>query len=365
MSVALDRHRAAPIAPQKASPSGVEDESDVSALIARLTAEVNQVACEKTRSIQQITNQMKMLALNALIESSRAGAQGAGFAVVAQEVRNVGQQVETIARELESQLTNRTGNLMISISRMTDRSRGERMVDLSLNAIELIDRNLYERTCDVRWWATDSAVVDCAASPQAAAVAHVSERLAVILGAYTVYLDLWLCDLNGNVIANGRADRFDVVGQNVAATKWFREARGLRSGDDYVAGDVESQPLLGNAQVATYCASVRAGGKANAPPTGVLAIHFDWEPQARAIVQGVRVGAADRARVLLVDSGFRVIASSDGQGILSERVSLNVNDQRCGFYQDRSGGLVAFHATPGYETYKGLGWYGVITSAAG
>ena len=40
------------------------------------------------------------------------------------------------------------------------------MVDLSLNAIELIDRNLYERTCDVRWWATNSAVVDCAASPE-------------------------------------------------------------------------------------------------------------------------------------------------------------------------------------------------------
>ena len=149
----------APVAPDLASepvnPAGAEDESDISALIARLTAEVNQVACEKTKSIQQITNQMKMLALNALIEASRAGAQGAGFAVVAQEVRAVGQQVETIARELESQLTRRTGSLMSSIARMSDRARGERMVDLSLNAIELIDRNLYERTCDVRWWATD------------------------------------------------------------------------------------------------------------------------------------------------------------------------------------------------------------------
>ena len=49
----------------------------------------------------------------------------------------------------------------------------------------------------------------------------------MILGAYTVYLDLWLCDLDGNVLANGRADRFRVAGQNVANTKWFREARGL------------------------------------------------------------------------------------------------------------------------------------------
>jgi len=69
MSVALDRSRTATIAKQPRNSASAEDESDVSTLIARLTAEVNQVACEKTKSIQKITNQMKMLALNALIES--------------------------------------------------------------------------------------------------------------------------------------------------------------------------------------------------------------------------------------------------------------------------------------------------------
>jgi hypothetical protein len=364
VAIAVDQKPVKSTAYGSNTSENTETDSDVSALIARLTSEVNQIACEKTRSIQQITNQMKMLALNALIESSRAGAQGAGFAVVAQEVRAVGQLVETIARELEGQLTKRTGNLKDSIERMTERSRGERMVDLSLNAVELIDRNLYERTCDVRWWATDSAVVDCAAAPDKTAVAHVSERLAVILGAYTVYLDLWLCDLDGHVIANGRADRFRVVGQNVSGTRWFREARDLRSGDDYVAGDIECQALLGNAQVATYCASVREHGKANGKPIGVLAIHFDWEPQARAIVQGVRVGAADQTRALLIDSSFRVIAASDGRGLLTEHVSLKLDGRRSGYYHDHSGALVAFHATPGYETYKGLGWYGVILGAA-
>jgi len=364
MSVALQTQRAKPLANAK-DKAGAKDEVDISAMIARLTAEVNQIACDKTKSIQQITNQMKMLALNALIESSRAGAQGAGFAVVAQEVRGVGQQVESIARELETELTKRTGSLMSSIAHMVERSRGERLVDLSLNAIELIDRNLYERTCDVRWWATDSAIVDCATAPEAESVAHVSERLGVILSAYTVYLDLWLCDLDGNVVASGRPERFNVRGESVAATKWFGQARSLASGDDYVAGDVECQPLLGNAQVATYCASVREGGKAHGRPIGVLAIHFDWEPQARAIVQGVRVGADDKARVVLVDSKLRVIAASDGQGLLSEHVSLSLDGRRSGFYHDRAGRLIAFHATPGYETYKGLGWYGVILSGAG
>ena len=43
---------------------------------------------------------------------------------------------------------------------------------------------------------------------------------------------------------------------------------------------------------------------------------------------------------------------------------LALEGQRSGFYHDRSGALIAFHATPGYETYKGLGWFGVIIGAA-
>lgn len=247
---------------------------------------------------------------------------------------------------------------------MTARSRGERLIDLALNAVELIDRNLYERTCDVRWWATDKAVVDCAADPNAANAAHASDRLAVILSAYTVYLDIWLCGLDGRILANGRPDRFKVAGQSVAGQAWFRDAVRLRTGDEYVAGDIERAALLGGAQVATYCAGVRADGRSSGGPTGILAIHFDWEAQAKAIVEGVRVDSSDTTRVLLLDSAFRVIAASDGRGILDERFPLKLAGEGSGSYRDPSGALIGFHLTPGYETYKGLGWYGAIVSQA-
>jgi hypothetical protein len=354
----------APLGQGAGAPPDDQSHTDVSTLTARLTAEVNQVACQKTGEIQKITKQMKMLALNALIESSRAGASGAGFAVVAQEVRSVGQAVETIAQDLESQLTKRTAELMQSIEDMVERAKGDRFVDLALNAVELIDRNLYERTCDVRWWATDSALVQCASSRGDADAAFASQRLAVILGAYTVYLDLWLCDLNGNVIAGGRGDRFHVRGTNVASTRWFQQALTLRSGDDYVAGDIERQPLLDDAQVATYCAGVRENGSAQGKLLGILAIHFDWEAQASAIVSGVRVGADEHARALLLDSNCRVIAASDGVGLLTEHIALRRDGKDQGFYRDAAGTLVAFHMTPGYETYRGLGWYGVIMQPA-
>jgi hypothetical protein len=69
--------------------------------------------------------------------------------------------------------------------------------------------------------------------------------------------------------------------------------------------------------------------------------------------------------VLLVDSNFRVIAASDGHGLLTERLPLKLEGRPSGVYRDTSGRMIAFHATPGYETYKGLGWFGVILSGPG
>lgn len=330
--------------------------------IAKVTGEVRGLAAEKTRRIQQVTGQMRILALNAMIEATRAGEHGRGFSVVAQEVRSVGNEIDGVASELEAHLAQRILELQKQVEFLADQAQGERLVDLSLNAIELIDRNLYERTCDVRWWATDSAVVDCAREHTDAASDYASHRLGVILGAYTVYVDLWLCDLNGVVIANGRPDRFAVRGRNVSHENWFQSAVALASGDEYTVGDVVSQPALGGAQVLTYCASVRENGDAHGAPLGVLAIHFDWAPQARAIVEGVRISPAERerTRVLLVDAGGRVLASSDGAGVLSERVQLRAEGRSAGYRHEPDGSTIAFHGTPGYETYPGLGWYGVI-----
>lgn len=334
------------------------------ASVSDLTDQVRRVAQDKTGRIQQITAQTKILALNALIEAARAGEQGRGFSVVAQEMRAIGAEVETLARELETHLSGRIGELQQAVGAMAGRAQDERLVDLALNAVELIDRNLYERTCDVRWWATDAALTACAEGPAEEACLYANQRLGVILSAYTVYLDLWLCDLTGRVLSNGRPDRYpDVRGRSVADEPWFKEAVGLPSGDAYVCADVRRDPGLNGAQVATYAASVREGGRANGRPTGVLAIHFDWEPQARAIVEGVRVAPEDRGRtrVLLIDARRHVLAASDGKGVLTETLGFDPAGRQSGVERDaRSGAVTAYHRTPGYETYLGQGWYGVI-----
>jgi arginine utilization protein RocB len=67
-----------------------------------------------------------------------------------------------------------------------------------------------------------------------------------------------------------------------------------------------------------------------------------------------------RSRVLLLDAKRRIIASSDNQG-LYQTFPLDTGDRNRGYYYGSDGSLVAFAHTIGYETYDGLGWYGVIT----
>ncbi len=333
--------------------------------VVRLADEVSEVTKARLAQVAGVARSTKILAINASIEAARAGAAGSGFAVVAREVGKVADTVRDLSTELTAQLAPLVEELGVLGAALVEQVRGARLADLALNAVELIDRNLYERSCDVRWWATDAAMVAaCAPGADADAARHASRRLAVILSSYTVYLDLWVADREGRVVAHGRPERFArVLGADVSREPWFRRAVETTSGADYVVENVATAALLDGATVATYATAIRADGDDRGEVIGALGVFFDFAPQARDIVTGVRVADEDRAstRVLLVDADHRVLAASDGVGLLAERVDLAPAGSRStGSFPLPGGEIVGFARTPGYETYEGLGWYGVI-----
>ncbi len=333
--------------------------------IVTLAKNVSKLVNSNVENIQRITKATKLLAINAMIESAHAGSAGRGFSIVAKEVGTISDKITTISDQLSVNLRSKIDELETVGNKLISQVRGTRLTDLALNMIEIIDRNLYERSCDVRWWATDSSVVSCIAEDSPENRVHTSQRLGVILDAYTVYLDLWIVDRNGIVLANGRPDKYPQVNQlNVSNTAWFKNAMKTSSGADFVVDDVSLNPSLNNRSVATYAAAIRENGEANGRAIGVLGIFFDWQSQSQTVVDGVRLSddEKEKTRSLLLDSRHKVIASSDKKGVLSEVFSLDVQsgEGTMGCYQDDDGTIVGYALTPGYETYKGLGWLGVI-----
>ncbi|HEY8994427.1 MAG TPA: cache domain-containing protein [Lacunisphaera sp.] len=335
--------------------------------ISQLSTDLARCIAASGSEIEQINLQTRLLSFNAQIEAARAGAAGVAFAVVGQEMVSLSHRTAEAADRLRSESQGLVGELT-SISRsLSSDVRGTRLADLALVNIDLIDRNLYERSCDCRWWATDNAMVEALAQPSAAAALHASERLAVILKAYTVYFDIVLAGKDGVIVANGRPDRYRSVGTNHAAAPWFRTALGCASGDEFGFQTAHRSPLAGNERVLVYSCKVCRDGKANGETLGVLGVVFRWDALADTIVRQTPVDEADRSRTraCIIASDGTLLADSAGHA-LTQKLDLPDRERllalKKGHREIELGGsraVIGVARSPGFETYA-TGWHSVV-----
>ncbi|XZE22199.1 methyl-accepting chemotaxis protein [Pirellulaceae bacterium SH449] len=309
--------------------------------------------------IRDINENAKLLALNARIEAARVGDAGSAFGVVTQEMQGLSTKTASVADKMETS----TSPIKDLISVIGDNTRGERLADIALSNIDLVDRNLYERTCDVRWWATDSALVTALTTADEKDAKFASTRLGVILNAYTVYFDLVLCNSSGTVIANGRPGKYNSLGKSELASRWFSSAMNLRTGDEFVFdGPVDCQ-LVGNQPSLIYATAVRREGATHGSPLGALAVVFNWSSLSQAILNNPMWDqCTDR---MFVDEEGKVLAASDNlprDYVFPIRKYAELMSKPRGYTIEKLDGAnvcIAQAKSPGFETYA-TGWRSVI-----
>ena len=331
--------------------------------IAQLTQQLSTLLTETVEHIAGLNREARILALNAEIESARAGDAGVAFGVVAKAMSQLSEKTGDSAKEL----ARGSRGLIREMQQVTDvlqtKMRGERLSDLALTNIDLVDRNLYERSCDVRWWATDGSVVAALASPTEENRRFASQRLGVILNAYTVYFDLVLCDLTGKVVANGRPAQHAVAGMMQDQAPWFQAAMKTRSGDEFGFQAVHRSPLVNHQRSLVYSCGVRAGGESQGALLGVLGIVFNWDALGQTILDRMPLSAHEKQRAIacFVDAEGNILADFPAGSLrdtFDNSLFHGLSQGQKGYGVHHFGGreyCAGFAMSPGFETYS-TGW---------
>ena len=361
--------------PQDAAPAsapGREQSIDMATPehIALLTQQLSTLLTDTVEHIAGLNREARILALNAEIESARAGDAGVAFGVVAKAMSQLSEKTGDSAKELARGSRGLIREMQQVTEVLQTKMRGERLSDMALTNIDLVDRNLYERSCDVRWWATDGSVVAALSTPTEENRRFASQRLGVILNAYTVYFDLVLCDLDGKIVANGRPTKHTVVGLRQDQAPWFQSAMKTSSGDEFGFQSVHRSPLVNQERVLVYSCAVRAGGESTGKPLGVLGILFNWDALGQTILDRIPLVAREKQRAIacFVDAEGNVLADYPAGGLrdrfdISLFQCLRPGQKGYGVHHFGVREFVAgFAMSPGFETYA-TGWCSLVMVA--
>lgn len=178
--------------------------------------------------------------------------------------------------------------------------------------VDLLDRNLYERSNDCRWWAMTPELRRTLAqtNPSAAELQQLNGILTHINGLYTVYTQLVVYDRQGRIVASSRPvtpDGHPVIGEHIDAHD-LAATLALRHAQQYHVSDFVPSPLYQERRTYTYHAAIRDLDDPDLV-LGGIGIVFDSAVELRAMLQG-GLPLMAQAQAIYIDRHGLVLSST-------------------------------------------------------
>lgn len=182
--------------------------------------------------------------------------------------------------------------------------------------VDLLDRNLYERSDDCRWWALTPELRTGLAAGDADSARRIADILDYINRLYTVYTRLFVYDRDGRVVAStgaaylGAADGsgLPVVGSHLDPAT-LAAVMQLRTAQDYHVTPFEPTPLYDGRPTYVYHAAVRDLKDAS-QIVGGIGIVFDAAPEFRNML-AAGLNGKEKTAAFYVDRAGRILSTTD------------------------------------------------------
>jgi chemotaxis signal transduction protein len=226
-------------------------------------------------------------------------------------------------------------------------------------AIDIMDRNLYERANDCRWWALDPLFSQALAKPEGLdRSALISRRLSEINDLYTVYENLVVFDQNLRVVGVSRSQYDSLIGTTLHG-EWASATLTLTTSDRYVVSDFSATELYAGQPSYIYGAPLL---NSQGHVVGGIGIVFDSKPQFKAMLCDALPSGIQNAFGLFVDTNGRIIASTDEQFAVETSIDLPADLFTAAMQPEGESRLVKLgekvlavgaRQSSGYREYKG------------
>ena len=184
--------------------------------------------------------------------------------------------------------TNTSSLFQNSVSNLFSTVVSTSLVDTSFLAslsVDIMDRNLYERANDCRWWALDSTIRRILAKDLVTTdeTKQLTDILTYINDLYTVYSNLFVFDKTGTIIAVSNPNRSEDIGKTLTAP-YISEILANSKQEKYFVSPFEQTELYDHRHTYIYGASITDFNNHNRT-VGGIGIVFDSEDQFKTILE--------------------------------------------------------------------------------